>query len=180
MRRKLEKRLSYLYTGESIATVGFIIVSFLLNKAYPLLQLYSLASFWLSFFLLEFLLVQGSIYWYSKWRRLESENTSVTPIQMVQRLKKVQKWNIGLMIVPPFVFVTDFLQWYPSLPIGGLSISGFIYIFAILEYINYFHIQLSYDNSSDIKYLLKSKRLKQACLSKDFERVEGSKWNQES
>ena len=40
--------------------------------------------------------------------------------------------------------------------------------------------QLSYDNSSDIRYLLKSKRLKQACLSKDFERVEGSKWNQKS
>ena len=163
-----------------MAVVGFIIVSFLLNKAYPQLQLYSLASFWFSFFLLELLLVQGSIYWYSKWRRLKSENTSVTPIQMVQRLKKVQKWNIVLMIIPPFMFVIDFLRWYPSLPIGGLSISGFIYIFAILEYINYFHIQLSYDNFSDVRYLLKSKRLKQACLSKDFERVEGSKWNQQS
>ena len=175
LRRQVEKRLSYLYTGESMAVVGFIIVSFLLNKAYPQLQLYSLTSFWLSFFLLELLLVQGSIYWYSKWKRLKRENTSVTPIQMVQQLKKIQKWNISLMIVPPFIFVIDFLQWYPSLPIDGLSISGFIYIFAILEYINYFHIQLSYDNSSDIKYLLKSKRLKQACLSKDFERVEGSK-----
>ena len=173
MKKRIEKRLSYLYTGESMAVVSFIMVSFLLNKTYPQLQLYSLASFWFSFFLLEFLLVQGSIYWYSKWRRLKSENTSATPIRMVQRLKKVQQWNIGLMIVPFFMFVIDLLQWYPSLPIGGLSISGFIYIFAILEYINYFHIQLSYDNSSDIKYLLKSKRLKQACLSKDFERIEG-------
>lgn len=154
-----------------MAVVVFIIVSFLLNKAYPKLQLYSLTSFWLSFFLLEFLLVQGSMYWYSKWKRLKSENISVTPIRMVQRLKKVKKWNIGLMIVPFFMFVIDLLQWYPSLPIVGLLISGFIYIFAILEYINYFHIQLSYDNLSDIKYLLKSKRLKQACLSKDFERM---------
>lgn len=173
MRRKLEKRLSYLYTGESIATVGFIIVSFLINKAYPPLHLYSLVSFWLSFFLLEFLLVQGSMYWYTKWRRLKNENTSVTPIRMVQRLKKLQKWNIGLIIVSLFMFVIDFLKWYPTLPLGGLYISGGIYIFAILEYINYFHIQLSYDNLSDIKYLLKSKRLKQACVSKDFERAEG-------
>ena len=171
MRKELEKRLSYLYTGESIAIVGFIIVSFLLNKANPQLQLYSLTSFWVSFFLLEFLLVQGSTYWYSKWRRLKSENTSVTPIGMVHRLKKVQKWNIGLMIVPPFMFVFDVVKWYPSLPLGGLYLSGFIYIFAILEYINYFHIQLSYDNRSDMKYLFKSKKLKQASLSKDFERI---------
>jgi hypothetical protein len=171
MRRELEKRLSYLYTGESMAVVGFLIVSFLLNKAYPQLQLYSLYSVWVSFFFLEFLLVQGSMYWYSKWRRLKSENTSVTPIIMVQRLKKVQKWNIGLMIVPPFMFVFDFFKWDPSLPLGGLSLSVFIYIFAVLEYINYFHIQLSYDNRSDMKYLLKSKKLKQASLSKDFERI---------
>lgn len=178
MRKHVERRLSYLYTGESVAVISFIILSFLLNRVYPQLQLYSLASFWLSFLFLELLLVQGSVYWYSKWRRLKSEHTSVTPIRMVQRFQKVQKWNIVLIIVPPFMFVIDFFRLYPSLPIGGLSISGFIYIFAILEYINYFHIQLSYDNSSDIKYLLKSKRLKQACLSKDFERVEGKKWNQ--
>ncbi len=171
MRKHVEKRLSYLYTGESMAVVGFIFVSFLLNKAYPKLQLYSLASFWLSFFLLEFLLVQGSVYWHAKRKRLKKENISVTPVGIVKQLKNLKKWNIGLMIVSPFMFVFDFVKWYPSLPLGGLYLSGFIYIFAILEYINYFHIQLSYDNLSDIKYLLKSKRLKQACLSKDFERI---------
>lgn len=171
MRKRVEKRLSYLYTGESMAVVSFIIVSFLLNKAYPQLKLYSLASFWFSFILLEFLLVQGSVYWHAKWKRLKKENKSVTPVSLVKRLKKLKKCNIGLMIVSPIIFVFDFFKWYPSLPLGGLSLSGFIYIFAILEYINYFHIQLSYDNLSDIKYLIKSKRLKQACLSKDFERI---------
>ena len=154
-----------------MAVVGFIIVSYLLNKAYPQLHLYSLISFWVSFFLLEFLLVQGSVYWHTKWKRLKKENISVTPIRLVKRLKNLKKWNIGLMIVLPFMFGFDFFKWHPSLPLGGLYLSGFIYIFAILEYINYFHIQLSYDNLSDIKYLMKSKRLKQACLSKDFERI---------
>lgn len=173
MRKKLEKRLTYLFTGESTAIVSFLIVSFFLNKAYPQLQLYSLVSFWLSFFLLEFLLVQGSVYWYVKWRRLKSENKSVTPIRIVKLLKNVKKWNIGFIIVLPLMFVIDFLKWQPSLPIGGLWISGFIYIFAIIEYVNYFHIQLSHDNLSDIKHLLKAKKLKQACLSKDFEQI---KW----
>lgn len=54
----------------------------------------------------------------------------------------------------------------------GLVIAGFIYVFAILEYINYFHIQLSYDNRSEINSLKQTKRFKQACLSKDFKRLE--------
>lgn len=140
-------------------------------RVYPQLQLFSLYSFWISFFLLEFLLIQGSVYWFVKWKRLRKENTSVTPLHMVQRFKRIKKWNIGFIIVSPFIFVIDLFKWHPSLPVAGLSIAGFIYIFAILEYINYFHIHLSYDNLSDIKYLLKSKRLKKACLNKDFERM---------
>ncbi|WP_338471637.1 general stress protein [Niallia sp. XMNu-256] len=171
MKKDLEKRLSYLYTGESLAVVCFLIVSLLLNKVNPSLQLYSLASFWGSFFLLEFLLVQGSVYWYAKWKRLKEERISITPISTVKILKKLQKWNVSLMMILPFMFVFDLIKWSPSLPLGGLYLSGFIYLFVIVEYINYFHIQLSYDNLSDIKYLLKSKKLKQACLSKDFERI---------
>lgn len=69
------------------------------------------------------------------------------------------------------VFIFDFIKWYPSLPLGGLTITFFIYIFAILEFINYFYIQLSYDNVSDIKKLLKSKKLKNSCMNKDFKRI---------
>lgn len=169
LRKKLFKRFSYLYTGELMSVVMFIVVFFLLNKVYPQLRLYSLTSFWISFFLLEFLLVQGSIYWYAKWKILKKENTTVTPIQVVKRFKNLKKFNIGLIIITMFIFAFDFLKLYPSLPLGSLGIAGFIYIFAILEYINYFHFQLSYDNLSDIKYLLRSKRLKQSCLSRDFD-----------
>ncbi|WP_141430637.1 general stress protein [Bacillus sp. 03113] len=171
MKVKIEKRLSYLYTGESFSVISFMILSFILNKVFTHLHLYSLYSFWISFFLLELLLVQGTMYWYAKWKRLKIENTAITPTHIVHRLKRIKKWNIGLMLITPLLFVIDFYKWYPSLPVKGLSIAGFIYIFSILEYINYFHIQLSYDNLSDIKYLIKPKRLKKACLSKDFQRL---------
>lgn len=168
LRKKLLKRFSYLYTGELMSVVMFIVVLFLLNKVYPQLRLYSLTSFWISFFLLEFLLVQGGIYWYVKWKRLKKENTIVTPIQILKSFKILKKYNICLIIVTMFIFAIDFFKYYPSLPLGSLGIASFIYIFAVLEYINYFHFQLSYDNLSDIKYLLRSKRLKQSCLSRDF------------
>lgn len=71
MKRTLEKRLSYLYTGELFSIITFIFTSYLLNHAYPTLHLYSLYSFWVSFLLLEFILLQGTIYWYVKWKRLK-------------------------------------------------------------------------------------------------------------
>ncbi|MGG1764330.1 general stress protein, partial [Parageobacillus toebii] len=54
-------------------------------------------------------------------------------------------------------------------------IAGCIYIFAVIEYINYFYIQLSYDNISDIKFLVQTKRLKKAALAKELERIMQSK-----
>ena len=167
----MEKRLSYLYSGELSATILFIFVSYYVDRAFPNLQLYSLYSFWISFFLLEFLLLQGTIYWYSKLKRLRIENISMTPVWIVRLLKRLKLINIILVFVSIVMFVIDFLQFYSSLPIKGLIIAAFIYIFAVLEFINYFYIQLSYDNISDIKYLLKTKKLKQSCIRKDFQRI---------
>lgn len=116
-------------------------------------------------------MLQGVLYWYSKYRQLQKENSTVTPIEVIRILKKIQKWNICIIIMTPIFFAIDFLRFNPSLPVGGIKISAFIYLFAILEYINYFHIQLSYDNRSDIKYLLTNKKLKRAILKKDFERL---------
>ncbi|MFY0757289.1 general stress protein [Metabacillus dongyingensis] len=170
MKKKLEKRLTYLYSGELASIILFVFVSYLLNRAYPSLQLYSLYSFWVSFLLLEFLLLQGTIYWYTKLKGLRSENTSITPIRTVRQLQRLKNLNMVLIIVSIIVLAFDFIKWYPSLPLGGFLIAGFVYIFAVLEYINYFYVQLSYDNISDIKYLLKTKKLKEACISKDFKR----------
>ncbi|MBE5108526.1 general stress protein [Bacillus thuringiensis] len=171
MKRNLEKRLSYLYTGELFSVITFIFTSYLLNYAYPTLHLYSLYSFWVSFLLLEFLLLQGTVYWYIKWKRLKKEKTSITPIGIIQYLKMLKKINIGLILTGLSMFIIDFLNWYPHFPLGGLLLALFIYVFALFEYINYYHIQLSYDNTPDIKYLIKAKKLKQSCMCKDFQHI---------
>ena len=44
----------------------------------------------------------------------------------------------------------------------------FAYIFGVAEHINYYHVQLMYDNKSDWKYLSVYKKLKTASLRKDF------------
>ena len=87
----------------------------------------------------------------------KKEKTSVTPIRMIQYLKILKKINIAFIITGFITFTIDIVILYPDLPLGGLSFTLFIYIFALLEYINYYHTQLSYDNISDIKHLIKSK-----------------------
>lgn len=171
MKEMLEKRLAYLYSGELFSLIAFVPLSYLLNYVFPNLQLYSLFSFWVSFILLEFLLLQGTIYWYAKLKRLRNENNSITPIKVVRQLHCLKTPNIVMIMTTIVVFAFDFIKWYPSLPLGGLSIACFIYVFATLEFINYFYIQLSYDNVSDIKNLLKSRKLKKSCLNKDFKRI---------
>ena len=44
----------------------------------------------------------------------------------------------------------------------------FAYIFGVAEYINYYHVQLMYNNKNDWRYLLTYKKLKVASLNKDF------------
>lgn len=171
MKYKLEKRLAYLYSGELVSLVLFVILSYAANYLYPTLRLYSLYSFWTSFIFLELLLLQGTSYWYIKLKRLRKENISITPIKIVRQLHRLKTVNFILILISLIAFILDFIKWYPSFPLGGLQISFFIYMFALLEYINYFYIQLSYDNISDIKHLLKSRRLKQSCMNKDFKRT---------
>jgi hypothetical protein len=93
-----------------MAAVIFFIISFIWNKVFAHLHLYSLYSFWISFFLLEFLLFQGSVYWFAKWKRLKKENTAITPVYIVQRLKNIKKWNTLFIIISPFMFVVDLVR----------------------------------------------------------------------
>lgn len=41
-------------------------------------------------------------------------------------------------------------------------------LFAILEYVNFFHVQLMYDNRNDLHYLLRHKALKRGLIAREF------------
>lgn len=171
MRKSMQRRLASLCYGELISVILFIPVSYLFNKAAPELHLYSLVSFWSSFTLLLFLLLQGSYYWYSKLQRLKTENTSTTPLPVVRflyRMKNINAVVIGLAVLP---FIIDLVRYIDNLPKTGLGIAFCIYLFTILEFINYYYVQLSYDRFSEIKALLKRRQWKPSSLRKDFKRL---------
>ncbi|MBP1905866.1 hypothetical protein J2Z32_002514 [Paenibacillus turicensis] len=173
MKIKLEKRLAYLYSGELVSLIMFIPVSFGLNYGFPNLMLYSLFSFWTSFLLLEFILLQGTIYWREKLKRLRNNDTLATPLKLIRQLTLCKRINIIIIGAGIFAFVLDFIRWHSALPSGGLLLAIGIYVFALLEFINYYYIQLSYDNRADIRNLLKNRRLKRACINKEIKRCLG-------
>ncbi|MFP7486289.1 general stress protein [Priestia filamentosa] len=172
MKYRMEKRLSYLFTGETASIIMFPIISAVWFWSYPEMKMYTLLSFWFSFFLLEFLLLQGSLYWRYKLKLLRKEDISVTPAQVIHRLKVMKKVNGGLFLISPLIFAIDFFIWSPKWLFQEVwyGVVVFIFLFALLEYINYFFVQLSYDNISDLRTLIKARKLKQACMRKDMER----------
>lgn len=171
MKRRLEKRLAYLYSGELFSIITFVPVGFIVNHQFPNLHLYELYSFWISFLLLEFLLLQGTVYWYVKLKRLRKENNPLASLKVIRQLHGLKKVNVIMIFTAMVAFAIDFIKWYPSLPLGGLLLTFFIYGFAILEFINYYYIQLSYDNVSDIKKLIRSRKLKISSMNKEFKRM---------
>jgi len=171
VKKTIEDRLTYLYKGELFSIIGFIPISGLIQYTFPELHLFALSSFWVSLILLELLLLQGSYYWYSKRERLKRENSSITPVHVVRRLHRFQKINGGIIVLAVMAFAVDVWRWHPVYPVNGLKVSGFLFVFAVLEYINYFYLQLSYDNRSDVQYLVRNKKLKRSSMWKDFQRI---------
>lgn len=125
----------------------------------------------MSLFLFELLLIQGAWYWYSKSSRLKKEGTSITPKPVVRRLRHCRIINLELIVLTACAFGLDWIRFQSDFPVYGLRITLFLYVFAILEYINYFHIQLMYDNRSDVQYLIQNRRLKRSALYKDMQRL---------
>ena len=163
---KLIKRLKWYYPTERFHTyVTFPLIAILLLLFYSakdiLFILYGL-------FICIYILYQGQHYWKLKLYKLTDRSFDQQKnLAFFERSKRI---NIILIAAIPFVFL---LQWYVanwSFTSDNLIIYAWIAnIFAVVEHLNYYVIQISIDNEADVDYLKKNKRLKKAHLAKDLE-----------
>ncbi len=149
---KLKKRLLNLSIGEFAATCVFIYIYISLN-----LITIGLANL-IAFLYLIFILIQGSIYWFYRYRLIvKREESNPKAIKLLSNLRKLNMIIIiGIIILTPFIIsnYTDLL-----IAIGLL-------LFGIIEYINYYWYQLSYGISGfNIKILL-DKGLQKSSIAK--------------
>ncbi|UVI35690.1 hypothetical protein [Brevibacterium spongiae] len=128
----LRRRFLSLGLGEIAAAVVFAVVP----TALPFITSDGAESaLWFALSPLLFVLVQGGVYW------LIARNSLPGPIP-----RAVAHLYRGLRILDPIVLVGSAIGIAVTWP--GPSVSAFVvvvvWLFAVAEYVNYFHIRLSY------------------------------------
>lgn len=168
MYQRLTKKLFSLFTGELTATIMFAVVWLMFLNTHEWVNPY-LSSFGplFSFLLLEFLLIQGSYYWFLKWRQAKQRDFSYLPeyqLKLFHRLKKVNLFLLGigfvLVIYELIIFPKEF-YWFL-----------FLYLFALVEYINYYHVRLSYQSIKEMKGFMRHKKFRKSKLAEELKQLE--------
>lgn len=163
-KRRLIKRLSWYYPTELFNVFLFTGIMIWLLINFPFLEILSLLY---GLLIMTVILFQGQYYWRVKLKNLQGKSINQDVTLAYFRISK--KFNLVLIALIPFaLFIELYLNsWVISNSIlYGWAI--FANIFGILEYINYYHYQLMYDNVHDLKYLQINKKLKIASLKKDL------------
>jgi hypothetical protein len=113
-------------------------------------------------FMVCLLLIVGSVFSLVKYRDLKSGTQKIGQYEDAFRaLRKV---------IPFFLLGTALVILVRSWVAGtGETLFNIgLFVLAVLEYINYFHVQLMYDTPYDIRFLLRQKKLKQGLIPREF------------
>lgn len=161
----LIRRLSWYYPIERInAFFTFPLIALFYLSIYSIKDILALIY---GLLVCIFILYQGQLYWKLKLYRLTGKQFDQKRILRQFRIwKRINEFLIGFI---PLVFLiwlylegwiinTDRI-FYWSIGVNA---------FAVLEYINYYHRQLTIDKVSDLRYLIKNRRLKIAHLGKNL------------
>ncbi|MFD6951262.1 hypothetical protein A6A08_23595 [Nocardiopsis sp. TSRI0078] len=116
------------------------------------------------FALFALLLVQGGAYWWIKVRQLRTRARDPEGMPVFRALR----WVDPLLLLAGGAVVAAALAggvlWTRVWPGLGL------WLFAVLEYVNYFHVQLSHQTRADLARLLRTGRLHRSHLARDMAR----------
>ncbi|MFZ6647876.1 hypothetical protein ACO0LO_19280 [Undibacterium sp. TJN25] len=163
---KLNSRFNYLRGMEALAAVVLPIIFILdwrksaTGVHWPL-GLAALLS-------VSYLLAQGSLYWQLKHSALSA--SAPLPNYFGRLFNAFKATNLVLFGGVALGFIVQVVSagWNTQLawPLG-------IFLFAVLEHINYYHYQLMYDTSASVRYVLRNRRLRKAALGVDLNRRAG-------
>jgi len=114
----------------------------------------------------SYLLVQGACYWHLKHCALSQ--SSKLPDFFGRLFSVFRASNLLLFALVALAFGGEVhaAGWSVQLawPLG-------IFVFAMIEHINYYHYQLMYDTTSAVQFLVRNRRLRRAALGIDLKRA---------
>lgn len=146
---RLKKQLLYLAIGEFAALCTFIFVHRSLNLG--------MASF-IAFSYLILILLQGSMYWFYRYILIiKKESFGLKAIKFLRFLRQLNMiLLVAISMLIPIIKSSN----------KDLIIAIGVFLFGIIEYINYYWYRLSYGKSGfNIKILLNT-RLKKSSINK--------------
>lgn len=103
------------------------------------------------------LLIEGSYFWFSISRQLRLKGQ----YNFIKTFKVLEKLNFSF-----FILTVITITFNPFSGTFDKIVTTIFTLLAVLEHVNYFEIQLMYDNENDKKYLQLHKRLKVSKLKK--------------
>lgn len=162
---RLIKRLKWYYPTEKFHTYVTV----------PALSLYLLFTnpfmdvIFLTYGLLVCMVIlyQGQHYWKLKLYRLTGKYVNQKSSILFFKKSKRLNWLLISLMLPTLLIQLYLQKW--NFGTNEMLYWGILAnVFALLEHINYYYIQLMIDNTYDIEYLITNKRFKKASLAKDL------------
>ena len=161
MKAYIKQKLYSLASGELVALAVFWLNFFLFKKwlttpqaliaiAYPLL-------------LVSLILLQGSLYWWILIKRLRKPNFAIKQTGRIYGL--LRQIDLILLALGIPVILIKFSSW----PVSLIAIA--IWLFALIEWVNYFHWQLSYSlNPLVLLSKVAKRKLRKSKIAKEIDR----------
>ena len=149
MKKPMKQKLTNLATGELVAVLVFWMNFFLLKKW--ILTNGALISISFSLFVLSFILIQGSVFWWILIKRISDPEFAERYTGKIYRVLKIL--DLILLGVGTLIII------FNSSDFSTFIISVAIWFFADIEWMNYFKWQLSYSLNPAVllKYILQRK-----------------------
>ena len=158
MKNHLKKTLINLAVGELVAIIMFW-TNFFIFKKY-ITNTTSIIPIIFTLFILSFILIQGSIFWLVLLKRISNKNFAKTSLGKIYN--HLRRLDIILLYISILILIVN----HQTLTTTIISLS--IWIFSIIEYINYYKVRLSYKPNVLINYVLHGK-IRKSRIAREIE-----------
>ena len=158
----MKQKLTNLAVGELVAVVVFWINFFLFKKL--IITTKSLISIPFFLFILSFILIQESIFWFILIKRISKLGFAAKYTGKIYNKLKIL--DIILLCMRVLVIILNYSTFFT------MVISFAIWIFAVIEWVNYYKLQLSYSLNPVVllKYIMQRK-LRRSKIANEIEKV---------
>ena len=161
-KKLMKKKLTNLASGELVAVLVFWMNFFLLKKWILTTEAFVSISF--SVFILSFILLQGSLFWWILIKRISNPRFAEKYTGRIYKLLK--KLDFILLATGIFVILLNHGEFFTFI------ISFSIWMFALIEWLNYYLLQLSYSlNPAVLWRYLRHRKLKKSKIAKEIEKI---------